>query len=189
MENLQMKLTVGNNEMLFQGIVDQIWQIVTNLQKNDFDRKPNMNESNESVGNKNQVLSIGDMDTFTKTTKKKRGGTNNPQIIKNLDLDGKYGKNISLKEFLNAKNPRSNVQITTVIVYYLENILNIDEITINHVFTCYKNAGYRIPNNLVQNLTDSCSSRYGYLTRKNGRFSLSVKGSNLVEFDLPKQKK
>ena len=45
---------------------------------------------------------------------------------------------------------------------------------------------YRVPNNLQQNLTDTSSSRYGYISRKDGKYSMTVMGNNFVEHDLPK---
>lgn len=85
------------------------------------------------------------------------------------------------------KQPSTNIQRTTVFVYYLQYKLNIPNITIDHVFTCYKEMGIREPENLVQNISDTASSRYGYIDRQGGKLTMSVKGRNFVEHDLPEK--
>lgn len=87
---------------------------------------------------------------------------------------------------MEEKNPATNVHKTAAFIYYLQVILGIDGITIDHVFTCYKSMNYRIPNNLQQNLTDTSSSKYGYINRKDGKYSMTIIGTNFIEHDLPK---
>lgn len=107
-----------------------------------------------------------------------------PQVVRGLDLDGIPGRAMSLNEFMATKRTSSNVQITTLFIYYLEQILDIKDITIDHVFTCYKHMEYYIPKNLQQNLTDASSSKFGYINRRNSKYSITIIGINLVERDL-----
>ena len=110
-----------------------------------------------------------------------------PQIIKDLNLrpNGKQ----SLQEIFSRKNPNGNIQSTAVMVYYLQTILECVEITANHVFSCYRELGIKIPGNLDQNLRDCASSKYGYIVFAEGKCSMSVRGTNFVEQDLPKKAK
>ncbi len=118
---------------------------------------------------------------------KKVSKSSNSSIIKDLNLKPKDGK--SLKEFYAEKNPESNIERNTVFVYYLEKILNINDITADHIFTCYKEMGLKIPLNLRQSIFDTASSRYGYLDGSDTQhIKLIIRGENFVEHDLPKQK-
>lgn len=118
-------------------------------------------------------------------TQKKATSKAMPQIVKDLNLrpNGKQ----SLQEFFSSKNPNGNIQSTVVMVYYLQTSLECAEITANHVFTCYRELGIKIPGNLDQNLRDCASSKYGYIVFAEGKCSLSVRGTNFVEQDLPKK--
>ena len=69
----------------------------------------------------------------------------------------------------------------------MQNILNLSEITVDHVFSCYKNIGVRLPQNLPQNLNDTASSRYGFIEVDNGKYTVSILGINLIEHDLPRK--
>jgi DNA-binding MarR family transcriptional regulator len=115
---------------------------------------------------------------------KKKSNVISSQLLKHLNLTSKNG--VTLQQFIEQKKPKSNVEKTTVFVYFLQNHLNELEITIDHIFTCYKSiASYKIPENLQQNLTDTASSKYGYLDRKDGKYTMSTRGTNFVEHDLP----
>jgi hypothetical protein len=119
-----------------------------------------------------------------KNKSKKKSNVISPQLLKHLSLTSKDG--VTLQQFIDQKKPKSNVEKTTVFVYFLQNYLNELEITIDHIFTCYKSiTSYKIPENLQQNLTDTASSKYGYLDRKDGKYIMSTRGINFVEHDLP----
>lgn len=109
------------------------------------------------------------------------------QLITDLDLNG-TSYNMSLKKFVEEKNPTSNLQRTTVFIYYLQMALGLKQITMNHIYTCYKAMDFECPNNLKQNLNDTCSSRYGYVSRKNGNYAITAIGKTFIENDLPKDK-
>ena len=118
---------------------------------------------------------------------KKASNKNIPQIVKDLNL--RPVDKQSLQDFYNSKNPIGNIYSTAVMVYYLQNVLECNKITINHIFTCYRELGIKIPGNLDQNLRDCASSKYGYIVFTEGKCSMSVQGINLVEQDLPKKNK
>ncbi|WP_100489196.1 hypothetical protein [Sporolactobacillus pectinivorans] len=120
----------------------------------------------------------------TKNRSKKKSNVTSLRLIKDLNLISKEG--FTLQQFLDQKKPKNNMQKTTIFVYFIENYLNEKEITIDHIYTCYKSiASYKIPENLQQNLTDATGSRYGYLIRKDGKYTVSTIGINLVEHTLP----
>lgn len=113
---------------------------------------------------------------------KKNGHKLSVQIVKDLNLKPTGTK--TLIDFVTEKQPKSNVQKTTVFVYYMQKILNISSITIDHIYTCYKELGVKVSENLDQNLRDCSSSKFGYIDYKSGTCSMTVRGDNLVEHDL-----
>lgn len=125
--------------------------------------------------------------TRKSNSQKKASNKNMPQIVKDLNL--RPADKQTLQDFYNVKNPSGNIYSTAVMVYYLQNVLECAEITIDHIFTCYRELGIKIPGNLDQNLRDCASSKYGYIAFVEGKCSMSVQGINLVEQDLPKKSK
>jgi hypothetical protein len=121
------------------------------------------------------------------TIPKKSNTQNQPQQIKDLNLRPSDKK--TLKEIFDEKQPKGNIENSAVMVYYLEHVLDMQEITPNHVFTCYRELNLKIPAVLNQNLRDCASSRYGYIDFANNQLKTSVRGINFVEQDLPKTKK
>lgn len=105
------------------------------------------------------------------------------QLIKDLDLSPTEQRK-GLKEFVTELNPKSNINISTTIIYYLQNIFGHESIDIDVVFTCWRELGSKIPDDLAGNLRDICSSRYGYANVENGIYSISTRGINLVEHTL-----
>lgn len=120
--------------------------------------------------------------------KKKPSRPSSFSIVKDLDLRPNDKK--PLKEFYDEKAPSTNIETNTVFVYYLEKLLNIKNITVDHIYTCYKEVvRLRVPGNLKQSIVDTASNRYGYLNGADMQdIKLNVRGENLVEHDLPKTK-
>ncbi len=97
------------------------------------------------------------------STKKKDSFT----LLKDLDLTGKAVNDESFADFIKHKKFKSHVQFITISVYYLEKIMNLENITIDHVFTCYKNISKRPPDNLIQAFKDASGKRFGYIDFSN----------------------
>lgn len=109
-------------------------------------------------------------------------------IVKDLNLTPK-GKE-SLKDFYSKKSPETNLERNAAFVYYLREILGRTGITMNHVYTCYRALGLRLPGNIKQSITDSASGRYGYLDASKGEdIKMTSLGQNLVLHDLPRKPK
>lgn len=138
-------------------------------------------------------------DTATETTPQKRKAKSSPaktggkrkesyQIVKDLDLSDKSGKE-SLKDFYKKKSPTTAMQKAAVFVYYLERIREFKNIGANHIYTCYKDVDEKVPGALRQSLLDA-SSKKGWLeTKSMENITVSTQGENLVEHELPVDKK
>lgn len=194
MSELQIKITLGEADIFLQGEGELVYKVFSDIRQNGigklncqsvFNSQNSIDDFDHSSTQNNKSKSTNEVKVAT-TKSKKRTLQASGQLLKDLDLSGRNGTNKSLKEFIDEKKPSSNVQKTATFVYYLQNILNINEITIDHIFSCYKLMGFRIPNNLQQNLTDTCSSKYGYISRKDGKYTMTVMGNNYIEFDINK---
>lgn len=194
MSELQIKITIGETDFFLQGDGELVYKVFSDIRQNGIGKLncqcvSNTQNSIEDFDNSsmqnNESKSTNEVKVSTSKSKK-RTLQSSGQLLKDLDLSGRNGANKSLKEFIDEKKPSSNVQKTATFVYYLQNILNIKEITIDHIFTCYKLMSFRIPNNLPQNLADTCSSKYGYISRKDGKYAMTVMGNNYIEFDINK---
>ena len=110
------------------------------------------------------------------------------QIVKNLDLSGKAG-GVSLKQFYADKSPTTGQENNLVFVYYLQKVLNLNGISADHVYTCYKDVGAKPPTALKQSLLDTASKK-GWLDTSNpSDITVPISGENYVDHDLPKKVK
>ncbi len=108
-------------------------------------------------------------------------------IVKSLNLSPKGKK--SFKDFIKSKQPKSDQEKCTVSVYHMQHNLEIENIDVNHIFTCYKISKWRVPKNLDGTLKVTASQK-GWLDTSNGNnIKTTTLGENLVEHDLPKVKK
>lgn len=99
----------------------------------------------------------------------------------NLNPEGKP----SLKDFYASYQPTTNMKRNLVFVYYLERVLSLDNIDINHVHTCYKEAGFKIPR-IYQSLCDT-NNTHGWVDTTNMKsLKVSQLGENYIEHDMKK---
>lgn len=105
------------------------------------------------------------------------------EIVKDLDLRPK--EKCSCREFYSQKNPITQEQAITVVVYYLKRFLDLDKVTPDHVFTCFKDVGRRTPKYLPQAIRDTAKRKGWVDTSERGNIKVTNHGENLVEHDLP----
>ena len=105
----------------------------------------------------------------------------NPQIVKDLNLipNGKE----SLDDFMKRhKYGKSSPKINLLFVYYLKQILEIDIVGLDHVYTCYRNMKLTLPNDLHQTLLKTIS-RNGWLENISN-LNVTTQGINEVEHKM-----
>ncbi len=113
-----------------------------------------------------------------------RRGT--PSIDKTLVLRPKTGK--SFKDFATAKAPKSAFEKNVVAVHWLKSA-GVKAIGPDQVYTCYKDAGWRIPAGLYNSLAVTASKKGWLDTADMNQIVVTPHGENLVEHDLPRKKK
>lgn len=122
-----------------------------------------------------------------KTGKNSRSkvGKDTVSIVKDLDL-AKQENILSLQEFFQQYKTTNSYHNNLIFVYYLQNIREVEGITVNHIFTCYRNLGIKSPKRLKQSLYDM-SHRNGWIdTSSIDDIKLAIPGINFLEHDLPK---
>ena len=102
--------------------------------------------------------------------------------IKELNLNPKGKK--SAIEFVALKQPSNHIQKTVAAVYYLTQILDLESVTTEHVYTMFKYVGWPLPTNLPNTLQQAGSK--GWLdTSDSTNLKITPSGENLVEHNLP----
>lgn len=104
-------------------------------------------------------------------------------LVEDLDLAGSGDKK-SLKDFIGEKNPSSAIEKNAVFAYYLKNILRIEQISMSHIYTCYRDANQKVPAAFLQSLWDS-SGKEWIDTSSMENIKITSKGKKFVEQDLP----
>lgn len=136
-----------------------------------------------------QLPKTDKIDEREKPARKKRKSTSksrqSPSIVKELDLSPKGKK--SFQDFVEEKQPSSNSEKCTVAVYYLHHELGIENITINQVFTCYRDVKKWKPGDVYDYLAKTASNK-GWLDTSNMEdISITPQGEHFVETQLPQK--
>jgi len=126
----------------------------------------------------------------TTTTKKRTSSSKDSyKIVKTLNLKGD-SSNPSLQSFCEDKITTSSIKFNVVAAYYLKRILNIENVTPDHIYSCYKEMNIKLPTRLLQSLRDTAGSKYGYLdTSDINDIKVPVTGENYLEHDLVQKPK
>ncbi|MBE7471908.1 MAG: hypothetical protein DPW09_04350 [Anaerolineae bacterium] len=95
----------------------------------------------------------------------------------------------SLVEFMDAKLPITNEERNLVFLYYLQHILKVKPVTLDHVYTCYREAKIRAPLNIENSLRLTAEHRGWIKANQNGSMSVTPEGKLYVEKQLPKKVK
>ncbi|HKJ33081.1 MAG TPA: hypothetical protein VKA34_14690 [Balneolales bacterium] len=99
------------------------------------------------------------------------------------DLNLVPNGNESLQDFFSKYNATNNFERNVVILYYLKRILNLDNIGINHIYTCYKHLSLKVPL-LGQSLRDT-KNRKGWIdTANSDNLKVAVAGENFIEHEI-----
>jgi hypothetical protein len=104
-------------------------------------------------------------------------------IVKDLNL--RPEGELSFRDFYAQKEPKTQEQAVTVAVYYLKRFLDLDKVTPEHVFTCFKDVGRKTPKNMPQTVRDTAKNKGWVDTSERGNIKITNHGENMVDHDLP----
>ncbi|HEX9722210.1 MAG TPA: hypothetical protein VGA53_03005 [Candidatus Paceibacterota bacterium] len=105
--------------------------------------------------------------------------------VPSLELSSKGGKQ-DLQDFFAQKQPVTAFEHNVVFVYYLQKIQNMSAITLDHIYTCYKYAGAKLPSAFRQSVVDTSHKKHFLDTRSLKDIRVATKGENYVDYQLPK---
>jgi hypothetical protein len=105
-------------------------------------------------------------------------------LVSDLNLNPSNTK--SLKMFYGEFLAKSFFEKNLLFVYYMERIIKINDISANHIYTCYKHVGQKIPGNLYQSLVDTKNHKGWIETKDINDLKITIAGENYVEHDFHK---
>ncbi|MCB0163744.1 MAG: hypothetical protein KDI79_05930, partial [Anaerolineae bacterium] len=107
-------------------------------------------------------------------------------LVESLNLGAANGRP-SLVEFMDTKVPITNEERNLVFLHYLQHLLKLNSISIDHLYTCYKAAKIRVPLNIENSLQITANQRHWIKIAKNGTLTVTPAGKLYVENQLPKK--
>jgi hypothetical protein len=104
------------------------------------------------------------------------------ELVPNLDFrpNGKQ----SLKEFVEKKNPKSDVETVLAVLYYMQHIMGLTKIGPAHVMTAFKEAGKAVPVDLKQTIRNVKKSKMWLNFIDIEDFRTTTQGDNFVEHEM-----
>lgn len=122
-----------------------------------------------------------DADVIPVTTKPKAKNNSarkypTPEI---LDIDLESG-NVSLKAFIEQKKPSNESKRYLAIAYWLKNNRGINEITKDHIYTCYRFLHWNVPKDTSQPLRLMKTQGWMNKGQESGAYSINHVGENVV---------
>lgn len=94
----------------------------------------------------------------------------------NFEPEGKE----SLNAFYVRYQLKSDQERNLLFVYYLNQILEITEVTFDHIYTCYDILDLKVSENLPQTVRNT-GSRTGWIEVKDSTVSITIRGSNQIK--------
>jgi hypothetical protein len=121
-----------------------------------------------------------------RSTNSKKGKTSSSNNLTYLsDFDFMPSGKESLKEFFCKYKTESNMEANLIFLYYLQEVLETKEISSEHIYSCYRHLGLKIPS-FPQTLRDT-KSRKGWIeTSISNDLKVTRAGINYLEHDMPR---
>lgn len=120
------------------------------------------------------------------TTDKKNGKMTKSSLL-DRSLNLRPEEKESLTDFASKFTCDSTPKYITVIVYYLKEVLDMENVNVSAIYTCLDELHVRIPSTL-NTVINNTKNRNGWLEYNNlDDIFLSTKGRNAIKFDLIKK--
>ena len=100
----------------------------------------------------------------------------------NFRPDGKQ----ALKEFVDEKSPKKDLEAALVLVYYMQHFMGLAKIGPAHVMTAYKEVGKRIPADVAQTIRNVKNSKMWLTFTDIEDVRTTTQGDNVVEHEMGK---
>lgn len=120
------------------------------------------------------------------SNKKSKSSTSKFEVLKDLNL--RPSDKTSLIDYINNFDVKSNGDRIIVIINYLKEILKIDKVTIDHIYTAFFVLKCRIPPSFYQVVVNTKNRNNLIDFDKVDNIKLSAQGLNRVRLDIVKKK-
>lgn len=105
-----------------------------------------------------------------------------------VDAITKHPNIQSIKTFYEQFESLSNPECVTVFMYCLKKTLQVENVTADHIFTCYRLTNARVPKNLLQAIRDAKSKKF-WVDHDNWEdLKINYMGEQAVEQDFARKK-
>lgn len=123
----------------------------------------------------------------TKKTSSSKSSSGAPWSFKlDRSLNLRPGDETHLSDFFANYETNKTPERVLLVIYYLEEVLGIENINPNHIYTAFDKLDIRVPKSLYQLISDS-KNKFGYLDfESTDDMKVSVSGKNVVKYDLKK---
>jgi hypothetical protein len=164
------------------------FDIVATPQNNQLQNNRQLNEQAfTSLSTENDYEPLNEVQETKKNSsvsKKRNPVAKTPTFL--TDFDFRPSNKESLKDFYQKYNAKSNLEKNLIFTYYLQNIAAVDNITVSHIFSCYRHMGFKVPL-FPQTLIDT-KIRKGWIdTSNSNNLKVTREGMNFLEHDMPKK--
>ena len=108
------------------------------------------------------------------------------KLVPDLDFrpDGKQ----ALKEFVDEKSPKKDLDATLVLVYYMQHVMELPKIGPAHVMTAFKDAGKAVPVDVNQTIRNLKNRKIWLNFTDIEDVRTTTQGENFVEHEIGKDK-
>jgi len=174
--------TISDDEIKFKNEkLSHLQNIILNKEKGTV-RTFSRRKANTKNVKANETLPKEDIKNTVKKVRSKSNGQGHT-LITSLNLYPKDKK--SLKEFYNQYSTQNTSEVILIIVYYVEKVIELKNIDINTIYTCYKDIGIPVP--VITSALDNINKRNGYVNTSNrSDLTVTIKGENHIEHQMKK---
>lgn len=161
-----------------------------------FEVMPTLNDFNNTTGNysdfsSNEPTVVTESEKTepkklkAKNPSKKPKGSGSKDLTYLTEFDFRPSNNEALKDFFGKYKTSSNFEKNLVFIYYLQEVLKVSEITVDHVYSCYRYLNLKIPS-LIQSLIDTKKAKGWIDTSDTNDMKVTRTGINFLEHEMPK---
>lgn len=152
-------------------------------------QNPDIEEVEEAIGEVEEGTKVVE-ESESSTARKPRGSgkksDRNAGLILVADLNFWPPEKQSLKQFVDEKAPKNDLECVLATVYYMQHSMTLDKIGPGHVMTAFKEAGKAIPVDLRQTIRNAKSSKIWINFTDLDSIRTTTQGENFVEHEMGK---
>jgi hypothetical protein len=196
MTDLKIRLKFNDFELEIQGDKDSVIQEFKSIRENGISKiiesiKPIVSDNNDAAENDVPNESTdhkGQKPAAAKTSSRKNSGKKTTSKLPKqlMDLNFRPSGKISLKDFYSKYDVKTNFERNVTYVYFLSKEMKIKNITLDHIYTAYKETNQKVPGDIYQSLVDTKKHKGWVDTTNIEDIKLSVQGENYIDHDAPK---